>query len=69
MTIDLYRKRVLALVIEAAKDDPELVLAMIEQLKTAGDIDADDLIHIERIARNWIKISQDNLTKGRCSQR
>lgn len=69
MTIDLYRKRVMALVIEAAKDDPELVLAMIEQLKKAGEIDADDLIHIERIARNWIRISQDNLLKGGCSQR
>ena len=29
--IDLYRKRVLALVYEAAKDDPELVLEMIKQ--------------------------------------
>jgi len=69
MTIDLYRKRVLALVIEAAKDDPELVLDMIEQLKKAGEIDADDLMHIERIARNWVRISQENLAKGRCSQR
>ncbi len=69
MTIDLYRKRVLALVIEAAKDDPELVLDMIEQLKKAGEIDADDLLHIERIARNWVRISQENLAKGSCSRR
>lgn len=69
MTIDRYRKRVLALVIEAAKDDPELVLDMIEQLKKTGEIDADDLNHIERIARNWVRISQENLAKGRCSRR
>lgn len=69
MPIDLYRKRVSALVIEAAKDDPELVLDMIEQLKKTGDIAADDLLHIERIARHWVKISQENLAKGRCSRR
>ena len=69
MPIDLYRKRVSALVIEAAKDDPELVLDVIEQLKKTGDIAADDLLHIERIARNWVRISQENLAKGRCSRR
>lgn len=63
--IDLYRKRVLALVVEAAKDDPELVLEMIEQLKQSGEIAPDELVHIERIARKWVKISQDNLKKGR----
>ena len=62
--IDLYRKRVLALVVEAAKDDPELVLEMIEQLKKSGEIAPGDLVHIERIARKWVKISRDNLKKG-----
>ncbi len=61
----LYHKRVSALVDEAAKDDPELVLKMIEQLKQSGEIAPDELVHIEHIARKWIKISRDNLKKGR----
>jgi hypothetical protein len=42
---------------------------VIEQLKKTGDIAADDLAHIERIARHWVRISQENLAKGRCSRR
>ena len=49
-----------------AKDDPELVLEMIKQLKQSGEIEADDLVHVERIARQWVKISRDNLKKARC---
>jgi len=63
--IDLYRKRVSALVYEAAKDDPELVLDLIENLKQSGEIEVDDLIHIERIARKWVRIAQANLQKAR----
>jgi len=63
--IDLYRKRVSALVYQAAKDDPKLVLQMIAQMKQSGEIEPDDLVHIERIARKWIKIAQDNLKKAR----
>jgi hypothetical protein len=63
--IDLYRKRVSALVYQAAIDDPVLVLEMIAQLRRSGEIEPDDLIHIERIAHKWIKISQDNLKKAR----
>jgi hypothetical protein len=63
--IDLYRKRVSALVIEMAKDDPELVLEMIKQLKQSGEIEADELVHVERIARQWVKISRDNLKARR----
>ena len=62
--IDTYRRRVSALVIEMAKDDPQLVLAMIRKLKQSGEIEADDLIHIERIARKWIRIARDNLKKA-----
>ncbi|MDQ1316142.1 MAG: hypothetical protein QG662_2251 [Pseudomonadota bacterium] len=63
--IDRYRRRVSAIVIEMAKDDPELVLEMIKQLKQSGEIEADDLVHVERIARQWVKISRDNLKKAR----
>jgi hypothetical protein len=61
---DPYRKRVSALVVEMAKDDPELVLEKIVQLQQSGEIAPDELAHIERIARQWVKISRDNLKKG-----
>lgn len=61
---DLYHTRVSALVVEMAKDDPELVLEKIGQLKASGEIAPDELEHIEAIARQWIKIARDNLKKG-----
>lgn len=69
MTIDSYRKRVMAMVIGAAKDDPELVLALIAQLRESGEVSGDDLQHIERIACKWAKINRDNLALVHCSQR
>jgi hypothetical protein len=69
MTIDAYRRRVTALVIEAARDDPELVLALIAQLREAGEVSADDLQHIERIACKWARINRDNLALEHCSRR
>lgn len=69
MTIDAYRRQVTALVIGVAKDDPEFVLALIEQLRQAGEISADDLRHIERIACKWARINRDNLALGLCSHR
>lgn len=61
---DLYHTRVSALVVEMAKDDPELVLEKIGQLTRSGEIAPDELVHIDRIARQWIKIARDNLKKG-----
>jgi hypothetical protein len=61
---DRYRERVSALVVEMAKDDPEFVLERIKQLKASGEIAPDELVHIEAIARQWIKIARDNLKKG-----
>lgn len=58
------RRWVSALVIEMARDDPEFVLEVIRKLKQSGEIGAEDLPHIERIARRWVKISQDNLKKA-----
>lgn len=62
---DLDRERASALVVEMATDDPELVLEKIRQLKQSGEIGPDELIHIEHIARKWLKIARDNLTMGR----
>lgn len=61
---DLYHTRVSALVVEMAKDDPELVLEKIGQLTRSGEIAPDEMVHIERVAGQWIKIARDNLKKG-----
>lgn len=62
--IDLYRRGVSALIIEMARDDPNLVLEVIKKLKRSGEIEADELIHVERIARQWIRIGRNNLKKA-----
>ena len=59
------RRWVSGLVIEMAREDPDFVLEVIRKLKRSGEIEADDLIHVERIARRWVKIAQGNLTKAR----
>jgi len=63
--IDRYRKRIAAMVIQLAKDDPKLVKAVIRKLKRSGEIEADDLRYLERIADRWIRIAEENLRKGR----
>src|SRR6218665_3352779 len=50
-----YRKRISAMAIQLAKDDPQLVKEVIARLRKAGDIEADDLVHLERIAARWIR--------------
>ena len=59
-----YRKRIAAMAIQLAKDDPQLVKEVIARLREAGDIEADDLVHLERIADRWIRIAQENLARG-----
>lgn len=63
--IDLYRRKVVATVVQLAKDDPELVMELIQKLRETGEIESDDLKRIEEIARKWIKINQANLKKRR----
>ena len=63
--IDRYRKKIAAMVIQLAKDDPQFVKAMIQKLKRSGEIEADDLGYLERIADRWIKIAEENLQKAR----
>lgn len=62
--LDTYRKRIAALAIQLAKDDPLLVKEVIARLRKSGDIEADDLVYLDRIADRWIKINQGNLAKS-----
>jgi hypothetical protein len=63
--VDRYRKKIVAMVIQLAKDDPKFVKEMIQKLKQSGEIEADDLRYLERIADKWIKIAEENLQKAR----
>ena len=63
--VDRYRKKIAAMVIQLAKDDPQLVKEMILKLRLSGEIEADDLRYLERIADRWITISEENLQKAR----
>jgi len=59
-----YRKRIAAMAIQLAKDDPRLVKEVIARLRKAGDIEADDLVYLDRIADRWIRIAQENQVRG-----
>ena len=64
MSVDLYRRRIAATVVELARDDPFLVKEVITRLRTAGEIEADDLVYLDRIADGWITIAQANAQRG-----
>lgn len=64
MTVDLYRRRVAATVVELAREDPFLVQEVIARLRATGEIEADDLVYLDRIADRWIRIAQENLVRG-----
>ena len=63
--VDRYRKKIAAMVIQLAKDDPKFVKEMIQKLKRSGEIEVDDLRYLERIADKWIAITEKNLQKAR----
>ena len=63
--IDLYRRKVVAVVSQLAKDDPELVMAFIRKLRRSGEVAPDDLTNIERIAKKWMQINRENRKKAR----
>ena len=63
--VDRYRKKIAAMVIQLAKDDPKFVTEMIQKLRRSGEIEADDLRYLERIADRWIRIAEENLQKAR----
>lgn len=60
MPISLYRRRIAAIVIQLAKDDPSLVKEVIARLRESGEIEADDLVYLDRITDRWMKIAEDN---------
>ncbi len=60
MPISLYRRRIAATVIQLAKDDPSLVKEVIARLRESGEIEADDLVYLDRIADRWMMIAEDN---------
>ncbi len=59
-----YRKRIVTLVIQLAKDDPHLVKAVITRLRGTGEIEKDDLVYLDRIADCWIDIARKNREQG-----
>ena len=65
MLVSLYRKRIATTVIQLARDDPELVKTVIAKLRKSGDIEQDDLVYLERIADNWIKVAEHNRQHAR----
>ena len=64
MPVDLYRRRIAATVVELAREDPFLVKEVIARLRAAGEIEADDLVYLDRIADRWITIAQANAQRG-----
>ena len=65
MLVSLYRKRIATTVIQLARDDPGLVKTVIAKLRRSGDIEQDDLVYLERIADNWIKVAEQNRQQAR----
>jgi len=61
----LYRKRISALAVQLAKDDPPLVKEVIARLRKSGDIEPDDLVYLDEIADRWIRIAEENRQKAR----
>lgn len=64
MTVSLYRRRIAATVVELARDDPFLVKEVIARLRATGEIEADDLVYLDRIADRWIAVAEANAERG-----
>jgi hypothetical protein len=65
MLISLYRKRIAAMAIQLAKDDPPLVKEVIARLRKSGEIEPDDLVYLDQIADRWIRIAEENRTRAK----
>ncbi len=65
MLTSLYRKRIAALAIQLANDDPPLVKEVIARLRKAGEIEPDDLVYLDQIADRWIRIAEENRTRAK----
>ena len=64
MTVDLYRRRIAATVVDLARSDPVLVKVVIARLRMTGEIESDDLVYPDRIADRWIAISEANARRS-----
>ena len=64
MLVSTYRKRIAAMAIQLAMDDPQLVKQVIARLRKSGAIEIDDLAYLDRIADRWISIAQENRQKA-----
>lgn len=62
--VDADRKKVAALVIALAREDPYLTKEMIAKLRERGDVEVNELDYLDRIADKWIKIARDNAKLG-----
>ena len=60
MLVNIYRKRVVAMAVQLAKDDPQLVKDVIARLRKSGEIESDDLVYLDQIADRWIRIAREN---------
>lgn len=69
MLSSAYRKRIVTLVIQLAKDDPHLVKAVIARLRSQGDIESDDLVYLDQIADRWIEIAKENRQRESVAQK
>ena len=65
MLTSLYRKRIAALAIQLARDDPPLVKEVIARLRKSGEIELDDLVYLDQIADRWIRIAAENRTRAK----
>jgi hypothetical protein len=63
--IDVYRRRIAAMVVRLAREDPELVKEVIARLRRNREIESDDLVYLERIADAWIRVAADNRRSAR----
>lgn len=61
--VDNYRKRISRSVIEMAKDDPELVTSIIDELEQTGQIEKGDLDYLRLIAKRWQEINEANVKR------
>lgn len=64
MSISLYRRHIAATVIQLGKDDASLVTEAIARLGVSGEIEADDLVYLDRIADRWMRIAEANGSKA-----
>ena len=58
MTVDTYSRRIASTAIVLAREDPLLVKEVIARLRASGEIAADDLVYLDRIADRWIGIAE-----------